>query len=94
MSIKTIYIQNKDKYEELFKVSNPQKVIANAIEYLNDANIKLYISTHKNKKYMLYDMGKTHKVHFGDINYSGFTKHNDLKRREAYLNRAYNLSGH
>ncbi len=39
-------------------------------------------------------MGGIHKVHFGDINYSDFTKHNDLKRREAYLNRTHNLKGH
>jgi hypothetical protein len=43
---------------------------------------------------MLYDMGKTHKVHFGDINYSDFTKHNNLERRKAYLRRASNLNGH
>ncbi len=90
---KNFYIQDKDKYEELLKVSNPKKVVENAIKYFNDPNIILYISTHKNKKYMLYDMGKTHKVHFGDIRYSDFTKHNNLERREAYLRRATNLRG-
>ncbi len=33
------------------------------------------------------------KINFGDIRYSDFTKHNDSKRREAYLNRAYNIRG-
>lgn len=43
---------------------------------------------------MLYDKEKMHKVHFGDIRYSDFTKHNNLERREAYLRRATNLNGH
>ncbi len=95
MSIKNnFYYHDIDKYEELLKVSNPQKVVENAIKYLNNPDIKLYISTHKNKKYMLYDKEKIHKVHFGDINYSDFTKHNNLERREAYLRRASNLNGH
>lgn len=88
------YYDDKDKYEELLKVSNPLKVAENAIKYLNDPDIVLYISTHKNKKYMIYDKEKMHKNHFGDIRYSDFTKHNNLERREAYLRRATNLNGH
>jgi hypothetical protein len=95
MSIKNnFYYHDKDKYEELLKVSNLKKVNENAIKYLNDPDIVLYISTQKNKKYMLYDKEKTHKTHFVDIRYSDFTKHNDLERREAYLRRATNLNGH
>ena len=75
-----------DKYEQLLKVSNPRKVIENAIKYFNDPNIEIHLSSFKNT-------GKMKKVHFGDIRYSDFTKHNDLKRREAYLNRAYNIRG-
>ncbi len=48
MSIKNnFYHHDKDKYEELLKVSNPKKVVENAIKYLNDPDIVLYISTHK-----------------------------------------------
>jgi hypothetical protein len=53
-SNKLIY-SNKDKYEELIKVSNPKKVIENAIKYFNDPNIEIYLSPSKNKKYMIYD---------------------------------------
>ena len=44
---------DKDKYEQLLKVSNPQKVIENAIKYFNDPNIEIHLSTFKNKKYMI-----------------------------------------
>ncbi len=37
MSIKNnFYYHYTDKYEELLKVSNPQKVVENVIKYLND----------------------------------------------------------
>ena len=94
MSIKNNFIiHDKDKYEQLLKVSNPKKVIENAIKYFNDPNIEINLSTVKNKKYMIINMDTMKKVHFGHIDYQDFTKHNDLKRREAYLNRAYNIRG-
>ena len=94
MSIKNNFIiHDKDKYEQLLKVSNPKKVIENAIKYFNDPNIEINLSTVKNKKYMIMNMDTMKKVHFGHIDYQDFTKHNDLKRREAYLNRAYNIRG-
>ena len=94
MSIKNNFkYHDKDKYEQLLKVSNPQKVIENAIKYFNDPNIEIHLSTFKNKKYMIMNTEKMKKVHFGDIRYFDFTKHNDLNRREAYLNRAYNIRG-
>ena len=90
-SNKLIY-SNKDKYEELLKVSNPKKVIENAIKYFNNPNIEIYLSPLKTKKYMIYD-DKLHKVHFGHINYSDYTKHQDEERRDAYLRRANNIRG-
>ena len=94
MSIKNSFnYHDREKYEQLLKVSNPQKVITNAIRYFNDPNIELYLSTVKNKKYMIINKDHMKKVHFGHIDYQDFTKHNDLKRREAYLNRAYNIRG-
>jgi hypothetical protein len=47
-SNKLIY-SNKDKYEELIKVSNPKKVIENAIKYFNDPNIEFYYHRQKIK---------------------------------------------
>ena len=94
MSIKNNFnYHDREKYEQLLKVSNPQKVIENAIRYFNDPYIELYLSTLKNKKYMIINKDNMKKVHFGHIDYQDFTKHNDLKRREAYLNRAYNIRG-
>jgi len=83
-----------DRYERLLRVSNPDKVIKNAIKYFNDPNIKVYLSTTKSKKYMVYD-DKGKKRHFGQLNppMADFTKHGDLARREAYLNRSFNLPG-
>ena len=54
MSIKNSFnYHDREKYEQLLKVSNPQKVITNAIRYFNDPDIELYLSTVKNKKYMI-----------------------------------------
>ena len=82
MSIKNNFkYHDKDKYEQLLKVSNPQKVIENAIKYFNDPNIEIYLSTLKNKKYMVINKDTMKKINFGDIRYSDFTKHNDSCRR-------------
>jgi len=81
-----------NKYEQLLKVSNPKKVIENSIKYFNDPNIKVYLSTTRSKKYMIYD-DKNKKIHFGHIAYQDYTKHNDPIRRIAYLNRAFNIRG-
>jgi len=51
---KLIYDDN-DKYQRLLRVSNPDKVIENAKKYFNDPNIKVYLSTTRSKKYMVYD---------------------------------------
>ena len=49
-------------------------------------------STRKNKKYMI--MNDDHKlVHFGDLRYEDFTKHQDLKRLNNYLSRATKIKG-
>ena len=49
-------------------------------------------STRKNKKYMILNDDNKY-IHFGDIRFSDFTKHNDLERRKRYLNRARNIKG-
>ena len=89
----TFHYIDKNKYEELLKVSNPEKVVANAIKYFENPNIIVYLSSSKNYKYMIYD-DNLKKVNFGHLLYSDFTKHNNLERREAYLRRATNLNGY
>ena len=49
-------------------------------------------STRKNKKYMI--MNDDHKyIHFGDLRYEDFTKHQDLNRLKNYLSRATKIKG-
>ena len=47
--------------------------------------IPLEKSTRKHKKFMVKVKNKT--VHFGDDRFSDFTKHNDKKRKQLYINR-------
>jgi hypothetical protein len=88
---KLYYNPNEEKkLNELLKVSNPKQVILNAHKYLGN-NIRVNISTHKNKKYMIWNGNKF--IHFGDIRYEDFTKSNNLEKREAYLKRTANIRG-
>ena len=85
-------MDDNDKLKELMKISNPAKVLKNAIKYFNNPNIKIYVSSKKDKKYMIIGLnGKA--VHFGQIGYEDYTKHNDLNRRNAYLARATKIKG-
>jgi hypothetical protein len=83
----------KDKLEQLMKVSNPKEVIKNAQQYFNDPDIKVYLSKRKDKKYAIYDKIIKKLVHFGNVNYSDYTKHKNEERRLNYLNRASHIKG-
>ena len=49
-------------------------------------------STRKNKKYMI--MNDNNKlVHFGDLRYEDYTKHQDKERLKRYLDRATKIKG-
>lgn len=72
--------------------SNKKKVYKN-IEKLKKKNIDIInygISNRKNKKFYVSFLknNKIHTIHFGNINYEDFTKHQDLDRRDRYLSRA------
>ena len=76
---------------DIYKFSDPLKVKQNLDRYLG-ANYKLYISTKVNKKYMIKTPeGKW--VHFGEIGFEDFTKHQDEKRKQQYLARATKIKG-
>lgn len=80
-----------EKKNELLKWSNPQQAQKLAYKYLGK-NADLYVSTKKDKKYMIQDPnGKW--VHFGQIGYEDYTKHQDDKRRKNYLTRTANMRG-
>ena len=82
-----------DKYTELLKYSNHERVRKNLDKYLG-TDIPLYISTRINKKYMIQRPdGKF--IHFGQFDppMEDYTKHQNDIRRIRYLNRATNIKG-
>ena len=81
-----------EKLQDLIKYSNPQEVQKKAREYLG-SNTPIYISSKKNKKYMIQDPNTNKMVHFGQMGYEDHTKHRDEKRRQSYLNRSRNIRG-
>ena len=69
------------------QVSNPTIVKARYIALYKPANPNtIFISNRKNKKYSVITPDNR-VVHFGDMTYEDYTKHNDDKRREAYHKR-------
>ena len=90
MDMNTLYYNpnQENKLNQLLEVSNPTIAIENTKKYLGN-NTRLNISTHKNKKYMIWNNFKM--IHFGDIRYEDFTKSNNLEKREAYLKRTANI---
>lgn len=78
--------------EQLERVSNPRMVQRNLNRYIGQPT-DLYISTRKNKKYMIYDPNTNKPVHFGSLLHEDYTKHRDEKRRNNYLARATAIKG-
>jgi hypothetical protein len=80
------------KYKELLNFSNPNKVLEKAKEIYGEKVI-LSVSPRKNKKYRIYDYLNENFVDFGQMGFEDFTYHNDIERRNRYLNRAWNIKG-
>jgi len=76
----------------LSKWSNPEQVKKNAIKYFGK-NVVLKVSNKKGKKYMLLNPNTDKYIHFGAVGYEDFTKHQDPKRRDNYLNRSASIKG-
>jgi hypothetical protein len=74
-----------DKLKEVIKYSNPYTVYKKMKEYSIDG--ELFLSSRKNKKYMIYDPLKKKMVHFGQIPYEDYTKTNDKDKRERFKKR-------
>ena len=49
-------------------------------------------STRKNKKYMIMN-DENRLVHFGDLRFEDYTKHQDKERLKRYLDRATKIKG-
>ena len=82
-----------EKYIQLKNYSNPNIVKKKAVD-LFGKNVKLAVSTRKDKKYMIQDpQGRW--IHFGGFNppMEDYTKHRDPERRRRYLQRATAIRG-
>lgn len=78
-----------NKRREVEKVSNPDRVYHNAMIFLSEFDdIELDFSTRLSKKYRIKGEFTNDKwVHFGDMNYEDYTKHQDEDRRRKFLHR-------
>jgi hypothetical protein len=84
---------NKQKFSrKLKKYSDPKKVQKMAYKYLG-RTAKIYPSSKKEKKYMIWDPKNNKYVHFGQLGYEDYTKHNNKSRRKNYLNRSRKIKG-
>jgi len=72
--------------ENINKYSNPKKVNKIAKKLLGK-DVKILLSTRKNKKYMVLDPKTNKFVHFGSLPFEDYTKHNDLHRLQKFLSR-------
>lgn len=74
-----------DKEQELLKYSDPEKVSRAVRKYLGK-DVELYISSRKNKKYMVQSPdGKW--IHFGLFGAEDWSRHQDPIRRENFRRR-------
>ena len=80
------------KNHPIWKYSNPFIVQQKAEEFFNTKDVNVYLSNQKNKKYMII-LSSGEKVHFGQMPYEDFTKHNNIARRTRYLQRANAIKG-
>jgi hypothetical protein len=79
------------KSDPLFTYSNPKIAQRRVIHFFGKGTV-LYKSTKKNKKYQILDPNGNW-VHFGQLPYEDFLKHQDPERRYRYLKRATNIKG-
>ena len=69
----------RDNYHRLYKDQIKR------IKQLTGADSEIYPSSHKHKKYMVFN--GVNMSHFGDIRYEDYTKHQNEIRRQKYLKR-------
>lgn len=72
-----------EKFKELLKYSDPEKVQRNADLYGIGT---VYLSPRKNKKYMVLSPDGQY-IHFGYMGMEDFTKHRNKKRRDNFRER-------
>ena len=74
------------KLEELSKISNPKEVYRKFKENGYDEYTNIYVSTRKDKKYMIIEPYTNKMIHFGST-MADNTFHKDEKRRSNFLKR-------
>ena len=84
---------NIGRFNQLMMVSNPEIVKRNLKKYFKKDVPELFLSTRKNKKYMILDPSTNKFVHFGALNYEDMTVHLDKERQKNYIARATNIKG-
>jgi hypothetical protein len=72
--------------QEVNKYSNYVKAKSQTRKFLGKST-KLFLSTRKNKKFMVIDPETGHKIHFGQMGYEDYLKHKNITRRNNFLNR-------
>jgi hypothetical protein len=84
---------------DLSNYSDFETVLSRAKHYYGE-NVKLFQSTRKTKKYMIYNPYNNKFVHFGQMGYKDFTKYVQLydletarEHRIRYLKRALKIKG-
>jgi hypothetical protein len=77
----------EEKYNELKLYSNPTNVKKKAVDIFGK-DVKLAVSTRKNKKYMILNTNTNKWIHFGQLPYFDYTKTGDDDKRRRYLQRA------
>lgn len=82
-----------DKENTIKLFSDPVKVQRKAYKFLGK-NAIVYLSTRKDKKYMIFDPIHNKWVHFGQMGYEDYTKHKNATRRRNYLSRATHIRGY
>ncbi len=93
MSSSPVPIIKIKKTDILWKYSNPNTSQKKSNKYLGKKRGRLFRSTNKNKKYMIYDDIHNKYVSFGQIKYEDYTKHKNKKRRKNYLTRSSKIKG-
>lgn len=81
-----------EKYIKLFDYSNPDEAQKKAVQWLGLGAV-LYPSTKEDKKYMVFDPYNQKWVHFGQMLYEDYLKHNDIARRRKFRLRAQAMRG-
>ena len=72
--------------------TNPNKVFQNAKRIYGN-NVQIKLSTRKDKKYMLLNPDTNKWVHFGQIGFQDYKKHQNNKRRQLFKIRNQKWAG-